>query len=291
MSVVASAARADTDPTNKKLADQKFIEGRDRMKANDFKGACEKFHEAQKFDERNVAILLNLGLCYEKQDKVATALKWYRKTQVVSSELKDPNFKEYEDAAKESTGRLTTDVARITFILNDLQPDAVITIDGTPIERTELTVEVDAGTRVVEAKAAGKQPARAEVAIKNKETKTHDFHKLADAVVGEDPGRKKRRILGLVIGIGVPVVTGIPTLIYAKGQADKFNDPINGGKDKNPTVKKNMRIVGGAWVGVTLISAAVGGYLIFAKPKTETQSAWLPVISPDQVGFAYTGGF
>src|SRR4051794_24150024 len=98
---------AHADATDKKLADQKFIEGRDLLKVEKFKEACEKFHEAQKFDEKAVVILLNLGLCYEKRKLYATALKWYRKTQTASSESPDPAaVKDYEDAAKEATTKL-----------------------------------------------------------------------------------------------------------------------------------------------------------------------------------------
>ena len=71
MIAFGSAAPARADATDKKLADQKFIEGRDFLKAGKFEDACKKFHEANKFDEKAVVILLNLGLCYEKQNKVA----------------------------------------------------------------------------------------------------------------------------------------------------------------------------------------------------------------------------
>jgi hypothetical protein len=290
LTVIAGAAWADTDPTNKKLADQKFIEGRDRMKANDFKGACEKFHEAQKFDERNVAILLNLGLCYEKQDKVATALKWYRKTQTVSSELRDPNFKEYEDAAKESTGRLTSEVARITLILNDLQENASITIDGVPVERTELTVEVDAGAHMVEAKAAGKQPSRTEITVKNKEVKTHPFKKLADVIIGPAPDRTKRRIVGAVIGLGGFGVASLTFGLLANNTQNKYEEEL--GKDpatEKPTGK--MRTLGVIWGGISAVALGVGGYLFFSSPKESNRTAWAPVITPDQIGVAFSGGF
>src|SRR5262245_19476778 len=86
---VSMTAPARADATDKKMADQKFIEGRDLLKAEKIKEACDKFLEALKFGEKAVVIMLNLGLYHEKQNLVASALQWYRNTQTASNEAPD----------------------------------------------------------------------------------------------------------------------------------------------------------------------------------------------------------
>jgi hypothetical protein len=290
--VFGQAAPVHADATDKKLADDKFIEGRDLLKASKFAEACAKFHEAQKFDEKAVVILLNLGLCYEKQGKNASALFWYRKTQTASTEAADPAaVKDYEDAARDATAKLVKVVSRVTLVINALPPDAVISIDNRTIDKNQLTVEVDAGPRVIEARAPGKAPSRAELVIKDGADKPfgYTFPALADAeVVG--PSRTKRRVAGVLIAVGIVGAVALGTGLWANSVQDDYLekaalDPMT---DKPKTT---MRIAGGLFVAGAAAGLAIGGYLFFTKPKESNRTAFAPVLAPGHYGVALSRGF
>ena len=52
--------------------------------------------------------MLNLGLCYERLERYATSLFWFRKAQVAAAEAHLPA---YEDEAKRHTLALSTKVS------------------------------------------------------------------------------------------------------------------------------------------------------------------------------------
>src|SRR5690242_9793251 len=72
----ASVARAD----DKATADRLFDEGRAAMAAKDYASACPKLEESQRLDPA-LGTLLNIGLCYEGQGRVASALAVWREAE------------------------------------------------------------------------------------------------------------------------------------------------------------------------------------------------------------------
>lgn len=281
--IVMSSSPAWADATDAKAqADKLFIEGRELLEANPA-GACAKFHEAQDLQKKNVAILLNLGLCYEKQGKHATALRWYRKTQTEASENKDPAIKEYEDAAKARTQELSGQVSRITFSLGTLQPNAEILVNGETINKNELIVEVDQGTALIEARAPGKKTMREELPVEtNDKQLTYTFNALADAPIPKDT-RGRRRLLGALIGGGIVAVTsGVAAVMASKTKSD-FDDPNTPQQDKDKLNHNTANIIFGTGL---VVGVGIAAYFFFTKPKVETSTsmAITPVVSDDQVG-------
>jgi len=277
---------ADQTEDNKKIADALFVEGRALLDKQQFKEACEKFHAAQEREKQNVAILLNLGLCYEKQNRNATALKWYRQTQTTASENKDPSIKEYEDAAKERTADLAGKVSKVTFNFGaGFQVEgSEILMDNAPIDKQQLIVEVDQGTHVIEARAPGKTPSRKELVVEdNTKSLTYTFDALVDAPTGPPPGQKKRRILGAVIG-GVVVAGGFTASYFVGKDLEKRSANESGLSLLVPNI---------IWIGGVAVGVGIAAYFWFTGPKAESRTARriVPTVTPDSTGIAVFGRF
>ena len=103
---------------------------------------------------------------------------------------------------------------------------------------------------------------------------------------GEEPRppRLDRSVAG-----GMAAFTGV----YAVVMKSKYEDPATPDEDR-PSLRSQLRYVGSGTfiVGVGLLATA--GYLYFKAPGKEMVSdgtAFAPVISGDQLGFAVTGAF
>jgi tetratricopeptide (TPR) repeat protein len=297
--VMATAiVRAET-PQEK--ADKLFTQGRDLIKAGDAKGACEKFEQAIALDSNAPGVMLNLGLCYEKLGRLATSLRWYRKAQFAASEAK-PRLTEYEEAATLRTGELAAKVAVYRLDVSAAPADVEVRVDGDRVNPSDYAkLELDAGSRQLEARASGKTPYATTLVIVDGKRESLAIPKLEDAPVVVVPtldphvGRK-RRIIGIGLGvIGLGTAITIP-FVAKRIQSDFFDteapdpDPIT--LMHRDEKSKTMKILGVAWfAGLAAIGA--GAYLYFTAPSASESrvQAIVPVLTPDQAGVAVTGRF
>jgi hypothetical protein len=284
----STPAWADQAVDNKKLADKLFLEGRQLLDAKDYEGACKKFFAAQEKEKQNVAILLNLGLCYEKQDKRASALKWYLATERIAREKNDPANKEYEDAAKERAIDLGKEVSKVTFSFDAGFPaNAEIYLDGDPINKTELIVNVDKGTRIIEARAPGKIPSRKELVVEdNTKSLTYTFEPLVDAPKPKKPG--SRRLMGALIGGGV-IAAGF-TVSYVVGDREEKEVMRSG-------IKGSLLVADAIWASGLAVGLGIAAYFYFTTPSAKESSATArrtrvtPMVTPESTGVAVFGRF
>ena len=290
---LSSPAAADTTTDRSKQADDLFLAGRDLVGKQQYEAACEKFREAQKLQPNNVAILLNLGQCNEKQGKLGSALRWYRKTLIIANETKDESNAEYISTAQERTSSLTNMVAKITFDISNLQPGAVATIDGNQILPTELTFEVDKGPHTVEARLAGKKTSSEQIVVDdNGKLLNHTFQPLQDApIVGN---RRRRRLMGAVIGGSVIFVTSVATGIWANSIQSDFDREVGAGNDegRKKEIKDRMLQPTLVWAGGVAVGLGIAAYFFFTAPPGERQedalprTAFTPTVNGDSVGFS-----
>jgi hypothetical protein len=280
---------ADQTVDNKAEADKLFLEGRKLLDAGNFDGACKMFFAAQEKEKQNVAILLNLGLCYEKQDKRASALKWYLATERVAREKPDPANKEYEDAAKERAVELGKEVSKVTFNLDPGFPaNAEMYIDGDPINRNELIVNVDKGTRIIEARAPGKIATRKELVVEdNTKSLTYTFEPMVDAPKPKGPG--SRRLMGALIGGGVIAAGFTVSGILA-------NREESGAQGENP-VQGDLTVSNAIWIGGVVVGVGIAAYFWFTATsgeesnRTAKRTRITPMVSPESTGLAVFGRF
>ena len=298
MFVCALAAPAVAQPSkaDQEAADRYFAQGRELLvNAKDAKGACEAFLNAIRHDPTAPGVMLNLGLCFEMQEKYATSLYWFRKAQFAAAEAKPP-LPEYEEAAKQRTQALAEKVI-VTRIVADGAPAEVrISVDGRPVRPEDhARLEVDRDS-VIEARAAGKQPFRQQVEMIDDKTAKEIVIVMKDEVIPplRDPGKSRRRI-SYIVGAGGVLLWGA-TLTYGLVVRSRYNDLDDGhydGETGFDDAKRDLRrnATGLFVAGTAAVGAAV--YLYFTAPKAyrERPQVVTPMVSPDHVGIGYSGSF
>lgn len=308
---IAGAAHADQPKSD---ADRLFEEGR-KLLADHPDQACDRFNDAIKLDPDAPGVLLNLGLCNEKLGKYKTALYWFRKAQVRSTES---NLPEYAKAAADHTTNLTKEVARVNIQFTEPpSTDTKVKIDGEVIAADDYThAEVDPGHHALDAGAPGKRIVHQEFDVKptaeGQQGETINLPPIA-LVAGEntvivDRGAGRRKLAwGLAIGGGVLMAaSGALAWHESKVYCQQFKSDMlcNGQPENLDPTKPNARKDANSAYNITAYGATpmfivgvaavgVGIALYFTAPAKERidRTVMVPVVSPDQVGWAVTGRF
>lgn len=123
--------------------------------------ACAKFASALELEPGNVGVMLNLGLCNEQLDKLATALGWFRRAQARASERK---LAESARAAGDKIAALSQRVPTLKLEVSPSPAATAVTLDGAALAPEALSrVEFDAGHHVIEVTAVGAAAVRRDV--------------------------------------------------------------------------------------------------------------------------------
>lgn len=144
---------ASADPV---LAETLFQSGREALAAGDLATACPKLAESQRLDPAGGTVLL-LGLCLEKQGKLASA--WAAFEDALSYALREKN-EERIVIAKRHLALVGPKLVRVSFHLVAPKPipnDLVIRRDGVvlPPSALDTPTPLDAGEHVLAAEAKG----------------------------------------------------------------------------------------------------------------------------------------
>lgn len=310
-----------------KRADALFNEGRALVDAGKFAEACPKFEESQRLDP-GLGTLLNLAACYESVGRLASALTAFRSAEE-QARAAGPSEKKREQAAAERARSLESRVARITIVLaaGDRPSGFLVTRDGVPVPALDFgrRLAVDPGTVVISATATGYEPFRTEVTIDSMTGNTVvDIPALApkDASGGGDDrggggggggdggngggggddrgGGGSRKTLALAtVGGGVALLgAGVALGFTAKGKYDDVactagdGPPTGCSTDELDAIDKarTRGNVGTIVGGIGVVAIAAGAYLYLTAPG-ERAVAVAPVVSPDEVGVAFSGRF
>ena len=140
-----------------------FTEGKRLMKAGKYAEACPKLEAAQKLYS-SAGILLNLGDCYEKIGRTASA--WARFGEAVSVATRS-NRSEDADEARRRQEALEPALVRLVIRVPAPVPGLVVTRDGATLDEGTwgTTLPVDPGEHLVRAEAPGYEPWSTSVSI------------------------------------------------------------------------------------------------------------------------------
>lgn len=153
--LIAGPVRADEAPAAE--ADTRFQRGVELMKADDCAEAIPEFLKSQAL-ESSAATLLNLGTCYARLGRKATAWKAYQKAANAAQAENDQVLRERALQAMAILGPTLTKVQIVTPrgalpLSLRLNGEELVNYDGLPIP-------LDPGESVIEAAAPGREPWR-----------------------------------------------------------------------------------------------------------------------------------
>jgi hypothetical protein len=155
---------AHADNGNAAAAEALFAEARRLAAAGDYPNACPKFAESERLDP-SVATLLNLGACYEKAGRTASAWATFREA---ISAAQAARRDDYLSVAQKRAAALEPLLPRLVISEKDTTtPGIEIQRDGVAVTQAEwgVPIPVDPGEHVVAASAPGKKRWETEVTI------------------------------------------------------------------------------------------------------------------------------
>jgi tetratricopeptide (TPR) repeat protein len=289
--VVALSHWVRAQPAPPSPAEALFAEGRALLDAGQAAEACAKFEQALKLDPEGLGVILNLGLCNEQRDRLATALTWFRRVQARASELGKPDT---EAAAKDKTTALAQKVPTIKIAFA-VQPPAgtVVTLDGATVAEIDYgRIEVDAGHHAVDVAAPKLPPVHVELELADGKAETVPVDLAPKPVpppkrfVVVDHGRSERHRAYILGGVGGVLTIGGVALGLVAYSHYNATDML----DSRDSWRSLMRYGGSALflVGGAAIAAGVVVYRRAPKPE---QIEVTPSITRDTVGVAVGRAF
>lgn len=300
-------------------AEALFDEGRKWMAEKKPELACPKFAESQRLDP-SPSTLLNLGSCYEKLGKTATAWATYKAAASLASAQ---GRSALVPVATRHASALEPMLARIEVRVGEPASGLVVKTDDVELGPSGATIPVDPGTHRVEASAPNKRPWSSSVDVRTAgETVTVTVPPLEDApppptltaaevppapprasVTAEpatEPSRgSPQRTIGIVTtGVGIAgLVAGTVFLVRAKVKYDESREhcPF----DKNQCypegvgLRDDARTSGNIATFAYVASAAAiatGVVLWITAPSSESRRGSIGV-SPTASGLLVQGSF
>lgn len=144
-------------PSDQAAAATLFDEAKKLAASGDHAGACPKFAEAQRLSP-TPGTLLNLGDCYEKLGKLASAWGTFKEAEVVSR-AKDDTDREQE--AQRRAGLLSTRLSKLAIVVPPAAraPGFELRRDGAVVGEAQWgsPLPVDTGAHTIEARAPGRK--------------------------------------------------------------------------------------------------------------------------------------
>ena len=294
--IVASTGLAAAQPADDAMppAQKLFADGLALLDAHNPAEACTKFEESLKLEPDAAGPMLNLGICNEQLDKLASALRWFRKVETRAAELGNTDA---ENAARARSTELATKVPTLK-ITTTVAPgtQAIVTVDGKRLEDVDLgRYEVDAGHHVVELAGVAKK----DIEVHDGDAKVIDLAPpppppppkpvVPKTYTVIDRGADQRRLAYIVGGVGVGLLAADTVLLLvAKSEYDGTQLPA-------PRESwRNVARYGGTSifvVGTGAVAAAAWLYFRAPGPERVEQTVLAPVVDRTHVGLAFSRAF
>jgi hypothetical protein len=234
---ISRTAWAEPTAADKAAAETLFVDGRKLMSANKYQEACKAFAESQRLDS-GVGTLLNLGRCYEKLGRTASAWSTYREA---ASAARASNQSAREKNARAAADAIEPKLSKLTVVVlgNETNVRLEVRRDGAavPSSMWGMSVAVDPGEHTFEASAPGRKPWRSQIVA--------EAGKSVKVTVPDLEVDPKTTPVGKA--------TSTETTPVAKGKAPEPTPPASTGLG-------GQRIAALVVGGVGVVSTAVGGY-------------------------------
>jgi hypothetical protein len=306
-------ARGQASPQAEAL----FRDGKQLMKDGKLAEACAAFEGSERA-EHNVATLLSLADCREKNQQYASA--WALFLQADSQTRSDPSKAMLNTTAKKRVHALEPRLSYLTINVPDESriPDLVVTRDGAPVDPAEWnrSIPADGGTHVIAGKAPGHESWSTTVTLQPESDKQSvevpKFKALPEIVnkpPREDAEGLQTRVPNLVpepnpwtpkrkIGIGVAaggVVIGAVAIGLGASASNLHNDAVatcppsacspKNAQDATATNDRARSRARDANVGYGVAGAAlVTGAVLWLVGKPESPAADQVVVAPQLGG-------
>jgi hypothetical protein len=151
ISSAGSAAAGDTS-----TAEHLFQQGLDAMKRNDYKAACDDFAGSNEADP-SPGTEINLALCNEKQNNLASAWGWYRTAGGLAEQR---GQKDRAELARAEAAKIEPKIHKLNITVKVPVEGLAVTRDGAAVPHAVLGTDVpmDPGDYKIEVTAKGKKP-------------------------------------------------------------------------------------------------------------------------------------
>ncbi|MFO0613008.1 MAG: hypothetical protein U0414_10490 [Polyangiaceae bacterium] len=265
-------------------SDPAFDEGRKRLEAGDYAGACAKFQETWD-SAHSPGKAFNLSVCEEKQGHLRRAQSWMREGMLLLA--KD------DDRLSGAVERVQTLEKRLPYmkIVVSAPTDGgpvdspIALVDDQPVAASEA-VPVDPGRHVVKLSAAGRANATVEITLEEGERKDVPIApgaldtKKEDTPVTPPPAKIEpsppapsagQRIAGFVIGgVGLATLGGALGMAFlANSTHDDFEEAKSAGQPTGDIADKGrtVNVVEGALLGIGGAALVTGVIVVLTAPK------------------------
>lgn len=251
-SPVVARAQAGADAA---MAEQLFREARALMTAGRYAEACPKLAESHHIDP-GVGTLINLGECYEKQGKLASAWAVYREAGPMARRLGQLPRARFADARASA---LAESFSTVTLRIAEATAGLVVTLDDRPMPEVawRTAIPIDAGHHTIGATAPKRRAWQA----------TFDV----------DPAVPAAKVV-----IEVPPLEALPEPAPVKVEPTPHIETP-------PRPGQTQRVLG--WVGLGLGGASLAAGSVFglmAKSKNDEASSHCSAVDCDGVGVELT---
>lgn len=291
------------DPKIEK-ADQLFAEAK-ALLASDLMQACEKFDESLIYNPAAIGTLLNVALCDEKLDRVASAVAKFSEAR---SRAVEQGLPQHVRAAEEHIAALAPSVPHLAVKLAETLAGTQVVIDARVVAVDTLAdIAVDPGERVIVVTAPNRLPFRAHLVINKFEHRDVVIPPLTASVVV----RSSQRRIGQITTVagGVAIAAGIGIGLYARGlylsqfghkvPGDGLCNDMNVCEPAGQAGTSRARTLGNVGTGVGLFgvaAAGVGAFLWFRSAGGTDDAgnkklALVPQVSPEGLSINAVGRF
>jgi hypothetical protein len=327
--MVLAAASGVAQAQNKAAGEAAFQKAKKLQADGKMAEACDAFEQSQKLDAQ-LGTQYNLARCWENLGKLASAWGEYTELAAkdtnpgrrADSEKRvkalAPRLDKLALTVKARTPGLAisrdgTDVTLLVDVDTPIDPGTYVfkaTAQGYKEWSSEVKVTGEGQRVAVEVPGLEKLPDT--VGPVGPDHPDVEHPDVGPSITGPahvdhgEPTKSNRKLIAYGVGGAGIVATGVGLLFgaQAKGLKGEADDLCNGDTSMCPADKiddANKKIdkarskatisTIGVGVGVAAIVGGVVLYLTAPSGESQAESAWLPVVGGDQLGFAYTGSF